>query len=153
MLLKPYLKSLQVFVCPSVGEEPHFYGETEPYPDTSDSVGRYHTGLSESINSRYQYGAILCTMPFVSLWLSHICALLPNRAQLPRLAIIALVTGATWFVIRSWPDEIRPFCHGRGDENRRLLLVDRDPGPYAVTGIPFMPTERGKELIQKYHLH
>ena len=45
VLLKPYLKSLQVFVCPSVGEEPHFYGETEPYPDTSDSVGRYHTGI------------------------------------------------------------------------------------------------------------
>ena len=116
-------------------------------------IGRYHTGLSESINSRYQYGAILCTIPFVGLWVSHLCRLLPNRAQLPRLAAIALVASATWFIARGWPGEIHPFCFGRGTENRRLLLVEPHPGPYAVTGIPFMPTARGKELIRKYRLH
>jgi prepilin-type processing-associated H-X9-DG protein len=44
-LLRPYLKSRDVFVCPSVDIEPQFFGDTEKYPDASDSVGRYHTGL------------------------------------------------------------------------------------------------------------
>jgi prepilin-type processing-associated H-X9-DG protein len=45
VLLKPYLNSMNVFVCPSLDLDPHFYGETEKYPNPSDSVGRYHTGI------------------------------------------------------------------------------------------------------------
>ena len=116
-------------------------------------VGRYHTGLSEAINSRYQYGSILSTIPFVGLWLSHLCRRFPVRLHLRPIAATAIIATATWFVARSWPDEIRSFCFGRGTENRRILLVEPNPGPYAVPGIPFMPTSRGKELIKKYHLH
>lgn len=44
-LLEPYVGSLQVFVCPSLDVDPVFYGVTQPYPVTSDSVCRYHTGI------------------------------------------------------------------------------------------------------------
>ena len=42
-LLMPYVKNIQIFACPSFSD-PHFYGETEPYPTPTDSVYRFHAG-------------------------------------------------------------------------------------------------------------
>lgn len=42
-LLMPYSKNYQMYACPSF-DNPHFYGETEPYPTPSDSTYRFHSG-------------------------------------------------------------------------------------------------------------
>lgn len=42
-LLVPYSKNHELYACPSFSS-PRFYGETEPYPNTADSVYRFHAG-------------------------------------------------------------------------------------------------------------
>ena len=114
-------------------------------------IGRFHTGFETSTSSRYQYSSLVVALPFVGFALSDALALVPGklRAVVASLALVLLAYG----VMRGWPDSAGPFCGSRGAESRRTLLGTADPGPYAVPGIPFMTTERGRELIAKYHLH
>ena len=42
-ILQPYVKNVQIFVCPSVQARTRFFGVLEPYPNQNDSVCRYHT--------------------------------------------------------------------------------------------------------------
>lgn len=42
-LLMPYSKNHELYACPSF-DTPRYYGETEPYPNTADSVYRFHAG-------------------------------------------------------------------------------------------------------------
>jgi len=43
--MKAYVPDHKVQSCPSYSS-PHFYGETEPYPTSTDSTYRFHAGLS-----------------------------------------------------------------------------------------------------------
>ena len=114
-------------------------------------IGRFHTGFDTSTSSRYQYSSLLVTLPFAGFCLANLLGRLPARVQLTT-AILVLVTISVW-VSHGWDSTARPFCSSRGTASRQALLVEAAPGPFAVPGIPFMSTERGKELIQKYHLH
>lgn len=116
-------------------------------------IGRYHTGLETANSSRYQYYSLICVLPFAGLWLGHLLARLPGCWHLPGLAAAALLVVVTFAVSRNWPQEIRDFAFPRGTETRRILLQEPHPPPYAVPGIPFLPTDRAKELIRRYNLH
>jgi prepilin-type N-terminal cleavage/methylation domain-containing protein/prepilin-type processing-associated H-X9-DG protein len=52
--LKPYVKNIQVFACPSFSN-PEFYGETVEYPTPTDSVYRFVAGYG--MNWYYTGGA------------------------------------------------------------------------------------------------
>jgi len=56
-LLMPYSKNYQMYACPSF-DNPHFYGETEPYPTPADSVYRFHAGYG--MNWYYTGGPADC---------------------------------------------------------------------------------------------
>jgi prepilin-type N-terminal cleavage/methylation domain-containing protein/prepilin-type processing-associated H-X9-DG protein len=47
-LVYPYVKNKGAYVCPSAASPPRFYGLDEPYPNPTDSVCRFHTGLAYS---------------------------------------------------------------------------------------------------------
>jgi hypothetical protein len=114
-------------------------------------IGRFHTGFDTSTSSRYQYSSLLVMLPFLGFCLASLLERLPARFQQTATAI-ALIAISGW-VSRGWKSTAQPFCDSRGAASRHALLTDPTPGPFAVPGIPFMSTERGKELIQKYHLH
>ncbi|MSU50221.1 MAG: hypothetical protein EXS37_14240 [Opitutus sp.] len=116
-------------------------------------IGRHQTGLPASNSERYQYNALLCTMPFLGLAFDAWLAALPTP-RFRRFLAIALVLGLAWRVARGWPAAVEHFAQNRGRNTRELLL--RNPAPPAqgaVPGIPFLPTKRAKELIEVYHLH
>jgi hypothetical protein len=117
-------------------------------------LGRYHTGLGTTISSRYQYGSLLCLAPFIGLWLNHMLSKIPLYLRFPRFAAIATLVILTVYISHRWPQEIRDFSSTRGTDTRRILTQDAHPPPMgAVPGIPFLSTDRAKELIQIYHLH
>ena len=114
-------------------------------------IGRFHTGYETSTSSRYQYSSLVAVLPFVGFAVADLIGHLPRRFR--SLATAALIAATAIGVGRGWPEAAGPFCDRRGGESRRVLLGSAQPGPYAVPGIPFMTTERGRELIAKYHLH
>jgi len=116
-------------------------------------IGRHHTGLPASNSERYQYAALLCTLPFLALafeaWLSVVP--MPKARRLLAVAVVVLVT---WRVARPWPQVMEQYAAGRGEATRHVLLRDaQPPAEGAVPGIPFLRTERAKELIVLYQLH
>ncbi|MDD3179128.1 MAG: hypothetical protein PHQ04_02125 [Opitutaceae bacterium] len=116
-------------------------------------IGRYHTGLETTISSRYQYSSLLSTLPLAGFWITRQFERLPARWFLPRIAAASLLLATTWIVTRGWTQELRPFAFARGTESRRILLHESNPGPNAVPGIDFLPTERARQLIRQYNLH
>lgn len=120
-------------------------------------LGRYHTGLETAHSSRYQYAALICTLPFVAFALQHAAdsaaRLLPALAPWRTAAFALLIVTATWGTTRHWLREIAWFAHHRGQITRDLLFTDpAPPAEGAVPGIPFMPTDRAKQLIEHYNL-
>jgi len=116
-------------------------------------VGRYHTGLGATVISRYQYCSQIATLPFAGLCLAN-C--LKNVS--PRFHARSFVTAMVPIVVAclalcQWPEDLRPFVAFHGTDNRRVMLREPNPGPFAIPGIDFMPTSRGRELIKKYNLH
>ncbi len=116
-------------------------------------IGRYHTGLPAANSERYQYAALLCTLPFLALgfqrWLEAAPSLRLRRA-LAAVAIGLFVSRTA----RPWPEAIAPYATARGEATREVVL--RHPSPPAegaVPGIPFLSTRRAKELVQRYNLH
>jgi hypothetical protein len=116
-------------------------------------IGRHHTGLVFANSSRYYYNSLVCVVPFLAV----LCNDCLGLVRLPRwrLAVATVViAGASIGVARKWPLEAESFAAGRGRNTRQVLL--RDPAPPAegaVPGIPFLRTQRAKELIEIYHLH
>lgn len=116
-------------------------------------VGRYHTGLAATVISRYQYCSQIATLPFVGLCLARLLERLPEHSRWRALAASAVLAVVMWLAPRHWPQTLAPFVFDRGTENRRIMLREPNPGPYAIPGIGFMTTNRGRELIRQYHLH
>lgn len=116
-------------------------------------VGRYQTGLTFANSSRYYYNALICTLPFVALACDRVVATIRIR-MLRTMTATVLVVATGICVARTWPHEAEMFAQWRGRNTREVLL--RDPHPPvagAVPGIPFLRTDRAKELIAIYHLH
>jgi hypothetical protein len=116
-------------------------------------IGRYHTGLHAANSSRYQYASILAVMPAFGFLVSRLFERVPGPAGFRRLAFAAVLAFAAASMCRQWSVEIGHFASWRGTETRQLLLVDPAPAPFAVPGYPGFPTQRAKDLIEKYHLH
>jgi hypothetical protein len=116
-------------------------------------VGRYHTGILTAVSSRYQYASLAAVLPAAALALDQLRLGLriPTGLRRPLLATggLALAGG----LIVCWPIEVDHFTRWRGIDSRRILFEDPNPDPHGVPGIPFMPMDRAKELIAKYHLH
>lgn len=115
-------------------------------------VGRHHTGLGTTVSSRYQYGALLATLPFAGLWLESLLRRLPDRIRLPGAIAVCLIMLGVF--CRQWPSEIASFCDYRGTQTRQMVFTEPNPPARgAIPGIPSLPTARARELAQKYHLH
>jgi hypothetical protein len=117
-------------------------------------IGRYHTGLLAATSSRYQYIALICTLPFAGVCLE---AVLRTLAAHP-LTRIAVGTGVVIFcgvgAGINWPATLRIWSEERGRVPRQALLVDPHPPETGVVpGIDSIPTRRAKELIREFHLH
>lgn len=116
-------------------------------------LGRFHTTLHSTNGSRYQYNALLCTLPFVACLLERALCLIKHRVWRASLAT-ALIAIMALHSARKWPVEMQMFAAHRGRNTRQLLLHEPNPPPMgAVPGINFMATKRAKELIAHYHLH
>lgn len=117
-------------------------------------VGRYHTGLSTTISSRYQYNSLLATLPFAALCFDHMWSRLAFVKRRPTFAYTAfLLVLALWFCHR-WKEEVSGFCGSRGSETRELLFHNSAPPENgAIPGIPYFTTKRAKELVDTYNLH
>jgi hypothetical protein len=116
-------------------------------------IGRHHTGLVFANSSRYYYNSLVCVVPFLAVLCNDCLGLIgPPRWRLALATVVIAVAGLG--VARKWPMEAESFAAGRGRNTRQVLL--RDPAPPAegaVPGIPFLRTQRAKELIEIYHLH
>lgn len=116
-------------------------------------VGRYQTGLPASNSSRYQYNALLCTLPFLGLAGERWLAAWP-APRLRRAIAVAVLLFALFRVASGWPAAVEAFAQTRGRNTRDLLLREQVLPPVgAVPGIPFLATKRAHELIEVYHLH
>lgn len=117
-------------------------------------IGRYHTGLETAISSRYQYCALVSVLPFVALWLDQVWRRTPAVFQRGGILPATVVVAAALLAASPWPREIAEFARGRGTVTRELLRQDPPPPPMgAIPGIPFLATERAKELAVRFHLH
>jgi len=116
-------------------------------------IGRYHTGLLAAVSSRYQYASLLGIAPAAGFWVATQWERLPVRAAARRLAFAAVLALAAYSMCRQWSAGLDVFTTTRGSDSRRLLLVDKDPYPNSVPGIPGLPMDRAKALIAKYNLH
>ena len=116
-------------------------------------IGRYQTGLLAAVSSRYQYASLVAVLPAAGFLFARLLERLPVPRAARRLAAVAVLAAAAFALCRQWSADLDVFSASRGTENRRLLVSDPDPGPFAVQGYPGLPTRRAKDLIDRYHLH
>ena len=116
-------------------------------------IGRFHTGLPTTIASRYQYASLLGSMPILGFAFSTLLGAVPVPNAVRGL-VAAVILGALGLnLVRDWRPQIEPFTDWRGTQSRRILLEDPDPPRDAVPGIPGLPMDRAKVLIETYRLH
>ncbi len=116
-------------------------------------IGRHHTGLETAISSRYQYGSLLATLPFLGLAFHAALERVPRALHLRRAAAALLAAGGIAYALHGWSREAPGFAESRGTVTRRLLHEDpAPPAMGAVPGIPFLATERAKELQRRFGL-
>jgi hypothetical protein len=116
-------------------------------------IGRHHTGLPAANSERYYYTALLCFLPFAGLVFGRWIAAVP--VPRPRVALAtALLALAALLAAAGWPAAAEHFADHRGRNTREILLRRADaPAEGAVPGIPFLKTQRARELIEAYGLH
>ncbi len=115
-------------------------------------LGRHHTGLTSAASSRYQYMALLCTLPFLAPPLDRALGCLRPK-WLHQATAIFLVAASAWWAARRWPVELTVWASWRGPEQRRILLEDPSPPPDGtVPGMPWMPTERGRAIAEEFRI-
>lgn len=116
-------------------------------------IGRYHTGFFASMSSRYQYSALLATLPFFAVVLDALFLPLPVRRFHAALTAV-VVAGLILFCLRGWPSALADFTGWRGTDMRRLMVAPPTNAPDAkVPTLDFMHIERAKALQRAYHLH
>lgn len=116
-------------------------------------IGRYHTGLETTISSRYQYGSLLATLPFLGLAFAALLARVPSVFRLRTAAAALALAGAVVLFLQGWSHEAPGFAAARGTATRHLLHVDPAPPEMgAVPGIPFLSTRDAKHLVRRFGL-
>lgn len=117
-------------------------------------IGRYHTGLLTTTGSRYQYVSLLATVPFCAVVAEAATARLQSRRALAAMLMAAMIASVSWLALKPWPETMTGWADWRGRQGRHTLLNNpQAPAMGAVPGIDFMPTEKARELIEKFHLH
>jgi hypothetical protein len=116
-------------------------------------IGRYHTGLLATVSSRYQYASLIGIAPLAGFWASRQWDRIPLPAVLRSLAASVLLAAGALHLCRQWGGELDPFTDSRGTESRRILLLEANPDPHSVPGIPGLPMDRARAIIAKYGLH
>jgi hypothetical protein len=118
-------------------------------------IGRYHTGLSTALSSRYQYAALFCLLPFGAALLDlakrNLRRYFPHPAMITAVWIIAGVLIA-WSAYR-WPAEIHHWQTWRGSQIREDLSLPPHLAPPNLARLPWQSNERTRELVEKYELH
>jgi hypothetical protein len=116
-------------------------------------IGRFHIGLTSTVASRYQYASLIAIAPLAGFWLSRQWSRIPIPGALRGIAGSALLAlGALYFCLQ-WPAPLDIFTNNRGTESRRILLLEANPDPHSVPGIPFLEVNRARTLIDRYGLH
>lgn len=116
-------------------------------------IGRHDTGFLAAMSSRYQYGSLLASLPFVAVVLDTLLARLPaGRLRLgTATAVLVLATG---LCLRGWPATLADFTGWRGTDLRRLIAAPATSDPSVrVPALDFMHIERAKALQRTYNLH
>ncbi|MCB1104283.1 MAG: hypothetical protein KDK74_06075 [Cephaloticoccus sp.] len=116
-------------------------------------IGRHHTGMLAALSSRYQYSALLATLPFVACIVD---SLLLRIASVKARRTITISTGLALLVwcFSGWPGELRVFCSWRGSELRELLAAPAVTDPsLRVPALDYMHVERAKALRRAFNLH
>jgi len=116
-------------------------------------IGRYHVGLISSVASRYQYPSLIGIAPVAGYWISLQWDRIPVAAGLRAVGASVLLALGAIYLCRQWPATLDPYTAARGTESRRILLLEPNPDPHSVPGIPFLEMGRARALIDKYHLH
>lgn len=116
-------------------------------------LGRWSGGWPCAMASRYQYNALLSTLPFIAVVLTR--GLRPffgaRRAQ--AAAILALAGLFAAFSLFAWSSALPGWTEWRGVRNRQLLLQARPNLAGAdVQGVPGFPNWRAAQLVAKYRL-
>jgi hypothetical protein len=116
-------------------------------------IGRYHTGLTSTVSSRYQYAALICLAPLGGYLFAVLCGRVRGPALVRHaLAPVLLILFAA-ALCRQWSGALEPFTEQRGTESRRILFAEAAPAADSVPGIPGLPMDRAKALIERYRLH
>jgi hypothetical protein len=117
-------------------------------------LGRHHTGLLTTTGSRYQYVALIATLPFVAVLIDAAIARVKANRPLTALIVAGATCGVSWLALAGWPATMKSWADWRGRQGRQILLKDANPpATGAVPGIDFIPTAKARELIERYHLH
>ena len=118
-------------------------------------IGRYHTGFLAAMSSRYQYGALLATLPAAAYLASRaLDRLLANREPLRRGAYAAALVVVAGACLLGWPAELAEFTGWRGRDLRALVAAPATNDPAVkVPALDFMHIERAKALTRAYDLH
>jgi hypothetical protein len=116
-------------------------------------IGRYHTGFLASLSSRYQYGSIISTLPFVSIVLCMALARLP-WPKFRQLLTVGVIGSLVLYCLWGWPKALVEFTGWRGTQMRQLLAAPSTVDPTVnVPTLDFMHIERAKALQRAYDLH
>ncbi|HWA85167.1 MAG TPA: hypothetical protein VG710_03000 [Opitutus sp.] len=118
-------------------------------------LGRYHTGLRATASSRYQYCALLATIPFVAYWVDALFHLVPRARQIRQVVAASLLAWLIIAQVRGWSAPwVNAFVDWRGAQPRAMLFSGKPlPADYKVPGIPGLPPSVALELVKRYHLH
>lgn len=117
-------------------------------------IGRYHTGFLAALSSRYQYLALITTLPAMAFVLTNLIdRVLPSgRWQTGLRAALLLLIAV--FCLQQWPKALNDFTGWRGTEMRQLLAAPPTSDPSVrVPALEFMHIERAKALQRTYNLH
>jgi len=114
-------------------------------------IGRYHTGLSAAVGSRYQYVPLFCFAPAVGVTFDWLVSALPRLRWLTGAVAASTAAALAWSIALPWPRQMRSWAGWRGMEMGRIVQSRRD-----ATLLPFVATVSTAEaniLRDEFHLH
>jgi hypothetical protein len=112
--------------------------------------GRFLTGLEQAVSSRYQYMALFCFAPCLSVVVGRALRLQINATG-PRLWLYFLLLAFTaiWTGKR-WTPEMSAWARWRGTDIRSAVATAPPAQPIAFSETT---AGRARELVKRYHLH
>lgn len=114
-------------------------------------LGRYHTGIETAVSSRYQYGSLLATAPFLGFWLEHLVTRSAHPAV--RRPLQVAVLAGLLLVARGWSVQLAVVVPGRGLALREALQAAPADQRFEVGAIPSMTLQRAREIAAEFELH